>query len=187
MCRWREGGAGKMKGEWHAQCQMCTFPGHGCQILFKLHTCHQGDRRRGGRGECWEDSDYMDSRQIQTSWAHTRQHFCVWCMSPQWDQSETPERAWCHRAEVCRDRIPQWHFKCDATVRDKSHQRARRPWTTATRGCIFHIGVIIFRGQTSIIAQHTNNKTEQAFWRHKNLNKGHLKFTVKFTLSSDPP
>lgn len=123
-----------------------------------------------GRGSRWEDSDYTDSRQIQTSCAHLRLHFLRAVHVPLSEiRAETPVRMMSpHRGMLGQN----------STV---------APKTTVTCGCIFLTGVIIFRGQTSIIAEHTNNKTVQAFWKHKDLNKRHLKFAVKFTLGPDLP
>lgn len=122
-------------------------------------------------------------RRIQTSWAHVRQRFCAWYMSPTEIRAGLQCR-WCHCTEVCWDRIPQWHFKCNATVRQRP---SASPWpkTTVTYGCIF-----CYRGnyfQRSNINHCTTYKQQDCtgFLERQKILKGYLKFTVKFILSSE--
>lgn len=157
---------GKMKGEWQAQCQMCTFPGYGCQIfLIPVIRQREGKEGRGGgalRGFGLHGFT-TDSNKL-------------------WAQSESVDDV-----TTQRDGIPQWHFKCNTRARQRSSSEPKDGKQQWPCGRIFLTGVIIFRGQTSIIAQHTNNKTVQAFFflKHKSLNKGHLKFTVRFRNEPD--
>lgn len=176
---------GKMKGEWHAQCQMCAFPGHGCQILFKPHTCHRGDTRRRGTGRRSAERIRTEGRQIQTSWGHVRLFLCVVHVPPlrsEWDANLD---------DVTTQRYPGTEFHrgtSNATPRwDKGCPRAddrKQQWPA---GAFFSRGYLFSEVKHQSLHYMQNNKTVQVFWKHKNLNKGHLKSTVKFARSSDPP
>ena len=121
-------------------------------------------RQEEGRGGCLEDSDYTVSN-TQGALRRSARH----------------RRGWCHRTE--------FHSGASNATprRDKGHQPAERSKTTATpRGCFFSQTGSYRRGQASIIAQHAKQQgCTQTVWTHTSLNKGRLKFTLKFTLSSD--
>lgn len=107
------------------------------------HTCHQAERREGGKG--WGSAERIrTTQQIPTS---------------------CELRASVDDVTTQRDGIPQWHFKCNTRARQRSLSEPKDGKQQWPCGRIFLTGVIIFRGQTSIIAQHTNNKTVQAFFK----------------------
>lgn len=146
-----------------------------------LHTCHQGDGRRGGEARgggvlrgfrlhrFTTDSNKLGEAFETAFFSRAARHRCV-MMSPR------------------RGMRRQRHFKCNTTARQRPSVSRKDPTATVTCGCIFLTGVIIFRGQTSTTAKHTNNKTVGVFLkRHKSFNEVRLKFMVRFTLSSDLP
>lgn len=110
----------RMKGEWHAQCQMCTFPGHGCQILFKMHTCHQGDRRRGVGGS----AERIRTVQIHDGFKQAGRIFARGAR-PASEIRARHQRGWCHRTTE-RYAGTEFHSgTSNATPRwDRGRQRA---------------------------------------------------------------
>lgn len=158
-----------MKSEWHAQCQMCTFPGCGCSNTFGatyLSSWRQdwSRRRRVLRGFIPED-DRLEQAWLMWDCGGTyppMRSELARMMSPRRGMP-APNSAVALQMQQGGLREPKDSNKSDPEVhfcqRDNYFQRSR----------IYHYSM-----------QHTNGKTVHAFWNIK-IQEGHSGFIVRFT------
>lgn len=154
----------KMKVEWQAQCQMCTFPGYGCQIfLIPVIRQREGKEGRGGgalRGFGLHGFT-TDSNKL-------------------WAQSEC---RWCHHTEGRNSTVA---LQMQHQGKTKVVERAERWKTTVTlRAHFSHRGNYFQRSNINHCSAYKQQDCTGLFLKHKSLNKGHLKFTVRFRNDPD--
>lgn len=127
------------------------------------HTCHQAERREGGKG--WGSAE-----RIRTTRIHNRFQQAV---------SSERECGWCHHTEGRNSTVA---LQMQHQGKTKVVERAERRKTTVTLRAHFSHRGNYFRGSN---INHCSAYKQQDctglffFLKHKSLNKGHLKFTVR--------